>query len=1426
MPHKADVLIVTVTKVESSAVFQAFKQKTGIQATAQSIEKRIYFDLGIIDNARIFLTQSEPGSGGLDASLLSVSKGIETLSPIVVIMVGIAFGVNEEEQAIGDILVAQQLNLYDLQRLGTQDNGQEQIILRGGKPTASPWLINHFRSADMQWDVSKVHFGTVLTGEKLVDNIDYRNQLHSFESEAIGGEMEGAGLYVACQDKKVDWILVKGICDWADGNKVQDRESRQKTAANNAATFVLYALQFGSIDWQQLRHKGSQRSELSEVMTDTDVLTSVPPRILEEQPIVDRLQIQLAEIPSIQKKIPTLAPFKINRQSPMRSRVPDEHYIERDDAKRLLDGFAIALKQPHERPLLFNIYGIGGVGKTTLLGRLKDVHASEVDFLEICFAKTGGIENPLKLMRRLHQQAIKLLDGQNISDTFTEQDRQFEKILYELSRYSLDGTANSNEDEKKIISWFERLIWLGSIGLTATSRKSISLEISGAGFSTSTMMEEDAEGLKEWIQQRVRNHPTTKNRPDLQSLMLEPVSQLTQAFANSLMQISQSRERSLVLVLDTYEKAQSYLNKWLWQYLVEDTSLYSAPVRIVVVGRRSLQADEDWRKLHQDRKLLYEVQLMKFNKKTTDEYLRQIRIENGGVQAKIFKATQGLPYYLNWVREQQEKGLEPDFSKGNQAIVELLLQGIDIQKRKILQIVSCCRWFDLSIIKFLLKGNELGLQQNSDESENYFEWLKQSDFVEFTKGHFCFDDVARDVFRQAYSQEDRTQFRKTNALLAEYFKQQADKFVDPQSLLPDSYEDEDWRGSITEFLYYSLFGKGNEGLQKYVEHIFASSYLSQPDTFLATYVLIRAEINEDNQHLLPATTNKFLKESLLVLNFGWQFLNAYPIIYEIKDEIGNFIPEKQIEEFSKQVETSIQSLLGHVDNLKDGIGKCIGAIYRSLRCNNRLKENVDLLRLSKNQSKLLIACCRPKLTHSILLNICNLFVAAESYEDSLSCYQNLLELDPYNVSTYTGQGFALFGLKLYEEALASYQKAIDIDPQCVDAWTNKAATLINLRQYQKALESSQKAINIDPRFINAWRNKGTALFGLDRYEEALTSYQKAIDIDPLCVNTLILQGILLFEQDLYDKVIENSQKLIDIYPESIDAWINRGAAFSRLNRHEEALESYQTAIGIAPQSVNAWTNKGSTLIDLKQYKEALESSQKAIDIDPRCVNAWVNRGAALSMLDRHAEALISYQKAIDIDPNSTDALTNKGATLINLKRYEEALISYQRVIHIDSKSVDAWNRSGSALSRLARHEEALESYQKAIDIDPQFINSWLNRGAALFELERYKEALTSYQKVIDIDSKHIDAWNRIGDALFELEQYEEALINCQKVIDIDPQSINALNRLGNAFSELERYDEALEISYKVTDLDANFVDGWNRRGVILLCIPHSASSIT
>lgn len=241
----ADILLVTVTRVESKAVLQVFQEATGRVSTAIPIGDKIYHDLSIINETSVFMVQSEMGAGGPGAAQQTVQKGIAALSPAAVIMVGIAFGIDAEKHSIGDILVSDRLMFYDSQRVGTDKKGKLKLIPRGARPDVPALLFNRFQSADLSWDPAraKVTFGLILSGEKLVDNVDFRRQLRELEPEALGGEMEGEGLYTACQDRKVDWILVKAISDWADGHKDQNRAEHQQLAARNAASFVLHVLQ-------------------------------------------------------------------------------------------------------------------------------------------------------------------------------------------------------------------------------------------------------------------------------------------------------------------------------------------------------------------------------------------------------------------------------------------------------------------------------------------------------------------------------------------------------------------------------------------------------------------------------------------------------------------------------------------------------------------------------------------------------------------------------------------------------------------------------------------------------------------------------------------------------------------------------------------------------------------------------------------------------------------------------------------------------------------------------------------------------------------------------------------------------------------------------------------------------------------------------
>lgn len=238
MTTKADLLLVTVNEHETQAVLTAFEKLNGRPRSIQ-LDQRVYRDLGSINGTNVFHAISEMGSGGLGAAHQTVNKAISTLHPKAVIAVGIAFGVSEQKQSIGDILLSKQLMLYESQRVGATNTH-----FRGDRAHASSWLLNYFQSAALStWNGAKVRSGLILSGEKLLDNLEYLNQLIAAEPSSIGGEMEGAGLYTAAHEEKIDWIVIKAICDWADGNKAMDKEGRQKQAASNAAEFVIHALQ-------------------------------------------------------------------------------------------------------------------------------------------------------------------------------------------------------------------------------------------------------------------------------------------------------------------------------------------------------------------------------------------------------------------------------------------------------------------------------------------------------------------------------------------------------------------------------------------------------------------------------------------------------------------------------------------------------------------------------------------------------------------------------------------------------------------------------------------------------------------------------------------------------------------------------------------------------------------------------------------------------------------------------------------------------------------------------------------------------------------------------------------------------------------------------------------------------------------------------
>ncbi|AIF52882.1 hypothetical protein [Pelosinus sp. UFO1] len=229
---KIKLLLVTATEIETKTLRTYLNPLQGHDAILEGTIDDITYRLGKFGEYNAVHFQCAMGTVGRDSSLLSTYIAIKFWEPTIVLMVGIAFGGNPHKMQLGDVLVSEMISPYEPARVG------ETIIPRGPSSLAGSILLNHFRNM-IDWEypissakLSEKRIGEILSGEKLVDNLDFKNQLLTLFPNAIGGEMEGAGIYAAATRAKVsEWILVKGICDWGDGTKTKEYQPLAADAA-------------------------------------------------------------------------------------------------------------------------------------------------------------------------------------------------------------------------------------------------------------------------------------------------------------------------------------------------------------------------------------------------------------------------------------------------------------------------------------------------------------------------------------------------------------------------------------------------------------------------------------------------------------------------------------------------------------------------------------------------------------------------------------------------------------------------------------------------------------------------------------------------------------------------------------------------------------------------------------------------------------------------------------------------------------------------------------------------------------------------------------------------------------------------------------------------------------------------------------------
>lgn len=237
VPDLPRIVLLTCNEHETRAVHATFAPNQA--PVTGSKDGTPYYLLGECGGAQIIHCISEQRA---IPAMRAAIKACGDWNPRAVIGIGIAYGANESKQQIGDVLVPTYIINGDWVKV-TPDGP----IQRGPRPPCSETLVKcfidwkHTLDAPERWP--SVHMGAILSGDPLVNYKKFlEEKLRSVATDEVcGGEMEATGLWQAASSQGVDWIIVKGICDWGYDKNNPTQEDDQALAAKHAA-MVLHAV--------------------------------------------------------------------------------------------------------------------------------------------------------------------------------------------------------------------------------------------------------------------------------------------------------------------------------------------------------------------------------------------------------------------------------------------------------------------------------------------------------------------------------------------------------------------------------------------------------------------------------------------------------------------------------------------------------------------------------------------------------------------------------------------------------------------------------------------------------------------------------------------------------------------------------------------------------------------------------------------------------------------------------------------------------------------------------------------------------------------------------------------------------------------------------------------------------------------------------
>lgn len=247
MRDKIDFAIITAIDIERRAVCEAFHLTDDDRVF---IETRVYWrkplELKQGEFYQVVVVQS-PDMANVDAALLA-SDVIHHWQPGAILLVGIAVGVDPDQQQLGDLVIGRDIYYYERGKQTADGKFPEPVMYR-----ADATLLNRVQAVpkwippkalltpDGRENPLQIHCGVIASGEKVIAHSVVRDNITSGHRKIAAVETEGYGFSAGAWQsfERVRHLVIKAICNFADASK---RDNWESYAAAVAAEFTKHFL--------------------------------------------------------------------------------------------------------------------------------------------------------------------------------------------------------------------------------------------------------------------------------------------------------------------------------------------------------------------------------------------------------------------------------------------------------------------------------------------------------------------------------------------------------------------------------------------------------------------------------------------------------------------------------------------------------------------------------------------------------------------------------------------------------------------------------------------------------------------------------------------------------------------------------------------------------------------------------------------------------------------------------------------------------------------------------------------------------------------------------------------------------------------------------------------------------------------------------